>query len=130
MDKPWHLYITNGATDVEKLEFEDRIHLLVHYNQVEDIRTYICGHQFASFSCNVKLTYEEFLYTVSRVRYYTLPAVIKPTPFPIYVANWEDGRGRIALGKNGFTLTHDKPTNLHDLLIEAWDELWLDTHNH
>lgn len=129
MQKPRHLYITNGVTESETLEFEDRIHFLLHYNQVKDIRDYICGREFATFSCNVQLTFDEFIYTISRVRYYQVPAVIKATPFPIYMANWDDGRARISIGKNGFTLSHDKPHNLQELLREAWDELWLDTHN-
>lgn len=130
MDKPWHLYITNGATKVEKLEFEDRIHYLVHYNQVEDIRMCICGLQFASVSCNVQLTFDEFWYVLTRLRFYTTPAEIKASPFPIYAANWEGGRLRVSLGRDGFTIDREKPVGvLLERLEESWDELWLDTHN-
>lgn len=123
MDKPWHLYITNGATKCEELEFEDRKHFILHYDQVDDIRMYICGREFATFSCNVQLTFEEFWYVVSRLRYYTVPAEIRSTPFPIYAANWEDGRARISIGKDGFTIApagRDMRLNVW----EAWEDYW------
>lgn len=68
MNKPWHLYITNGATKTEKLEFEDRIHFILHYNQVEDFRMYICGREFNKVCTNLLLPFEELNYIFSRIR--------------------------------------------------------------
>lgn len=125
--KPWHLYVTNGLTKTEELEFDDRIHYLVHINQVDDLRMCICGHEFASFSCNVQLSFENFMYVCTRLRRFTVPAEFRVSPFPVYAANWEDGRQRIVIGKDGFTVV-DIRKHI-DALQEAWEALWLDTHN-
>jgi hypothetical protein len=66
--KPWHLYITNGATKYEELEFEDRKHLIIHYNQVDDFRMYICGREFSKVCTNLPLSSEELMYMFSRIR--------------------------------------------------------------
>lgn len=87
MSKPWHLYITNGATQAEKLEFEDRIHYVVHYNQVDDFRMYICGREFAKVCTNLELPFEDLNYMFSRIRGERVAEKYNQSCFPIWATH-------------------------------------------